>query len=209
LICDQQHQLVASDSIYACVSAVVYCRTVLGSPRQLSSCGERGWTYNKAGGARLIVDRSKVLQHLLLRLHKWPRDTVIGGVSPQLVLRKNGPFECLPYVCPQPVLVKCPFLYINGAKSGVYNHPAPKRREEHGHGGFSQPHALLRQGSDRKRCGKRGVSVQQRVECEEGGAIAAPVPHVVGRGRAQRLRQPPFVSANYLHTSYLEPVLTN
>jgi hypothetical protein len=25
-----------------------------------------------------------------------------------------------PYVCPEPVLVKCSFLYINGAKSGVF-----------------------------------------------------------------------------------------
>jgi hypothetical protein len=29
-------------------------------------------------------------------------------------------FECFPYVCPEPVLVKCSFLYINGAKSGVF-----------------------------------------------------------------------------------------
>jgi hypothetical protein len=25
-------------------------------------------------------------------------------------------FECFPYVCPEPVLVKCSFLYINGGK---------------------------------------------------------------------------------------------
>jgi hypothetical protein len=30
-------------------------------------------------------------------------------------------FECFPYVCPEPVLVKCSFLhYINGSKSGVF-----------------------------------------------------------------------------------------
>jgi hypothetical protein len=32
-------------------------------------------------------------------------------------LRKNGPFfEWFPYVCPEPVLVKCSVLYINGSK---------------------------------------------------------------------------------------------
>jgi hypothetical protein len=32
-------------------------------------------------------------------------------------LRKNGPFfECFPYVCSEPVLVKCSFLYRNGSK---------------------------------------------------------------------------------------------
>jgi hypothetical protein len=25
-------------------------------------------------------------------------------------------FECFPYVCPEPVLAKCSFLYINGSK---------------------------------------------------------------------------------------------
>jgi hypothetical protein len=34
-------------------------------------------------------------------------------------LRKTPLFLSLPYVCPEPVLVKRSFLYINGAESGV------------------------------------------------------------------------------------------
>ena len=32
-------------------------------------------------------------------------------------------YECFPYVCPEPVLVKCSSLYINGSKSGVFRTP--------------------------------------------------------------------------------------
>jgi hypothetical protein len=43
----------------------------------------------------------------------------------QLALRhlpfeKRHSFLSFPYVCPEPVLVKCSFLYINGTKSGVF-----------------------------------------------------------------------------------------
>jgi hypothetical protein len=31
-------------------------------------------------------------------------------------VRKTAFFLSFPYVCPEPVLVKCSFLYINGAK---------------------------------------------------------------------------------------------
>ena len=37
-------------------------------------------------------------------------------------LEKGDYFLSFPYVCPEPVLVKCSFLYINGAKSGVLPH---------------------------------------------------------------------------------------
>ena len=30
--------------------------------------------------------------------------------------KKRSFFECFPYVCPEPVLVKCSFLCINGSK---------------------------------------------------------------------------------------------
>jgi hypothetical protein len=33
---------------------------------------------------------------------------------------QRSPFLSFPYVCPEPVLVKCSFLYINGSKSGVF-----------------------------------------------------------------------------------------
>jgi hypothetical protein len=43
------------------------------------------------------------------------------GVKQPLACKKTALFfECFPYVCPEPVLVKCSFLYINGAKSGVF-----------------------------------------------------------------------------------------
>jgi hypothetical protein len=32
---------------------------------------------------------------------------------------KNGPFLSFPYVCPEPVLVKRSFLYINGSKGPI------------------------------------------------------------------------------------------
>jgi hypothetical protein len=35
---------------------------------------------------------------------------------------KNGPFLSLPYVCPEPVLVKCSVLCMNGSKRGVFTH---------------------------------------------------------------------------------------
>ena len=36
---------------------------------------------------------------------------------------KNGPFFwSFPYVCPEPVLVKCSFLCMNGSKRGVFTH---------------------------------------------------------------------------------------
>jgi hypothetical protein len=31
-------------------------------------------------------------------------------------VRKTASFECFPYVCPEPVLAKCSFLYIDGSK---------------------------------------------------------------------------------------------
>jgi hypothetical protein len=34
--------------------------------------------------------------------------------------KKRHSFLTFPYVCPEPVLVKCSFLYINGSKSGVF-----------------------------------------------------------------------------------------
>jgi hypothetical protein len=35
--------------------------------------------------------------------------------------KENGPFfECFFHVCPEPVLVKCSFLYLNRAKSGAF-----------------------------------------------------------------------------------------
>eukprot|EP01046_Picozoa_sp_COSAG06_P050357 COSAG06_NODE_7958_length_2322_cov_105.541610_3_plen_136_part_00 len=39
--------------------------------------------------------------------------------SPPLPVRKRS-FLSFPYVCPEPVSAKCSFLYINGAKSGVF-----------------------------------------------------------------------------------------
>jgi hypothetical protein len=40
----------------------------------------------------------------------------------RVVLRENGTFfECFPYVCPEPVLVKSCILYINGSKSAVFS----------------------------------------------------------------------------------------
>jgi hypothetical protein len=33
-----------------------------------------------------------------------------------VLVNKNGPLGSVPYVCPEPVLVKCSFLYINGSK---------------------------------------------------------------------------------------------
>ncbi len=38
----------------------------------------------------------------------------------QARLRENGHFLSFPYVCPEPVLVKSSFLYINGEKSAVF-----------------------------------------------------------------------------------------
>jgi hypothetical protein len=47
---------------------------------------------------------------LVVRKVRMPRPA-------RATLRKNGPFfECFPYVCPEPVLVKHLFLYINDAK---------------------------------------------------------------------------------------------
>ena len=41
-------------------------------------------------------------------------------ISPRgLSCRNASFFECFPYVCPEPVLVKRSFLYINGAKGRV------------------------------------------------------------------------------------------
>jgi hypothetical protein len=34
---------------------------------------------------------------------------------------KRSLFECFPYVCPEPVLVKSSFLYINGAKRPFFH----------------------------------------------------------------------------------------
>ena len=39
---------------------------------------------------------------------------------PCCVCTKRHSFLSFPYVCPEPVWVKCSFLYINGAKSGVF-----------------------------------------------------------------------------------------
>ena len=36
--------------------------------------------------------------------------------------RKRPFFECFPYVCPEPVLVKKCILYINGAKKDTFSH---------------------------------------------------------------------------------------
>jgi hypothetical protein len=54
----------------------------------------------------------------------WPRSKTSAGCPPSapadaahFSLRKSGPFfECVPYVCPEPALVKCSFLYMNGSK---------------------------------------------------------------------------------------------
>jgi hypothetical protein len=35
-------------------------------------------------------------------------------------------FECFPYVCPEPVLAKCSFLNINGAKMPFFAGICPK-----------------------------------------------------------------------------------
>ena len=42
------------------------------------------------------------------------------GTIPLLRLHKTPLFFEFSYVCPEPVWVKCSFLYINGAKSGVF-----------------------------------------------------------------------------------------
>jgi hypothetical protein len=40
---------------------------------------------------------------------------IADDVLMRVDLRKNGPFLSFRCVCPEPVLVKCSFLYINGA----------------------------------------------------------------------------------------------
>ena len=59
--------------------------------------------------------------------HKTPflltSDTTPPRMDPALPHLRKTPltfFECFPHVCPEPVLVKCSFLYTNGAKSGVF-----------------------------------------------------------------------------------------
>jgi hypothetical protein len=36
--------------------------------------------------------------------------------------RKRSVFECTPYICPEPVLVKRSFLYINGFRKAIFAH---------------------------------------------------------------------------------------
>ena len=40
---------------------------------------------------------------------------------------KRHSFLSFPYVCPEPVLVKCSFLYINGSKSAVFRTHHPRK----------------------------------------------------------------------------------
>jgi hypothetical protein len=53
------------------------------------------------------------------------RNCACTVATPSTCRHKTHPlfFECFPYVCPEPVLVKCSFLYINGSKSGVFRTP--------------------------------------------------------------------------------------
>ena len=58
----------------------------------------------------------------------WPKNAVFSHaiwLSAMVwihgIPKKNATlFLSFPYVCPEPVLVKCSFLYINGSKSGVF-----------------------------------------------------------------------------------------
>ena len=53
-----------------------------------------------------------------------------AGVCHQHACTKRHSFLSFPYVCPEPVLVKCSFIYINGAKSGVFRTSSPGFRSE-------------------------------------------------------------------------------
>jgi hypothetical protein len=50
-----------------------------------------------------------------LKRENWNK-TSRGRFRPHPALGKNGPFFEFSYVCPEPVLVKRSFLYINGSK---------------------------------------------------------------------------------------------
>ncbi len=45
---------------------------------------------------------------------------VSNGVDTRYPCEKRHSFLSFPYNCPEPVLVKCSFLYINDSKSGVF-----------------------------------------------------------------------------------------
>ena len=53
-----------------------------------------------------------------------------GAAALSTLQQKRSFFECFPYVCPEPVLVKISFLYINGAKTRLFTCkcPVPKER---------------------------------------------------------------------------------
>ena len=48
--------------------------------------------------------------------------TTTPSISSELMepIRKRHSFLSFPYVCPEPVLAKLSFIYINGAKNGVF-----------------------------------------------------------------------------------------
>jgi hypothetical protein len=48
---------------------------------------------------------------------RLPSDKTINN---ELCEPQDDFFECFPYVCPEPVLVKCSFLYINGSKTPFF-----------------------------------------------------------------------------------------
>jgi outer membrane protein assembly factor BamB len=52
-------------------------------------------------------------------------DSYVYGALP---IRKRYSFLSFPYVCPEPVLVKCSFIYVNGSKKTVCTHAKPKPR---------------------------------------------------------------------------------
>jgi hypothetical protein len=46
-----------------------------------------------------------------------PLGGIASNASLKALVRKTASvFECFPYVCPEPVLAKCSFLYTNGSK---------------------------------------------------------------------------------------------
>jgi hypothetical protein len=70
----------------------------------------KGSEYRDVKEHEVVVDK---LEHKILRDHR----VLELRLRPVILLRKNGPiFECFPYVCPEPVLVKSSFLNVNGAK---------------------------------------------------------------------------------------------
>jgi hypothetical protein len=55
----------------------------------------------------------------------WAKNRFVTGSLEEHDLRKNDLFLSFPYVCPEPVLVKCSFLYINGSKMPFFRRKPP------------------------------------------------------------------------------------